>query len=43
MAGLTTSTLLKELITKRFGRGKYKIPKIGKGKGKSYSRRKKKK
>ena len=28
MAGLTTSTLLKELITKRFGRGKYKIPKF---------------
>ena len=41
MAGLTTSTLLKELITKRFGRGKYKIPKLGKGK--SYTRRKKKK
>lgn len=40
---ITTSSMLSELITKRFGRGKYKIPKIGKGKGKSYTRRKKKK
>lgn len=35
--------MLKELYTKTFGKGKYKIPKIGKGKGKSYTRRKKKK
>ena len=40
---ITTSSMLSELFTKRFGRGKYKIPKIGKGKGKSYTRRKKKK
>jgi len=39
MAGLTTSATLSELITKRFGKGKYKVM----GKGKSYTRRKKKK
>jgi len=36
---ITTSSMLSELITKRFGRGKYKVM----GKGKSYTRRKKKK
>jgi hypothetical protein len=36
---ITTSSMLSELITKRFGRGKYKVL----GKGKSYTRRKKKK
>jgi len=37
--GITTSTMLKELFTKRFAKGKYKVL----GKGKSYTRRKKKK
>lgn len=40
MAGLTTSTTLSELIVKKFGKGKYKIKS---GKGKSYTKRKKKK
>jgi hypothetical protein len=36
---ITTSSMLSELITKKFGKGKYKVL----GKGKSYTRRKKKK
>jgi hypothetical protein len=36
---ITTSSMLSQLITKRFGHGKYKVL----GKGKSYTRRKKKK
>ena len=36
---ITTSSMLSELITKKFGKGRYKVL----GKGKSYTRRKKKK
>jgi len=36
---ITTSSMLSELFTKRFGKGKYKVL----GKGKSFTRRKKKK
>ena len=36
---ITTSSMLSELITKKFSKGKYKVL----GKGKSYTRRKKKK
>jgi len=37
---ITTSSMLSELYTKKFGKGKYKIKS---GKGKSYTKRKKKK
>jgi hypothetical protein len=40
--GITTSESIKELYTKRFAKGKYKTSKMGKGKGKSYTKRKKK-
>jgi len=36
---ITTSSMLSELITKKFDKSKYKVL----GKGKSYTRRKKKK
>jgi len=40
MTGITTSTTLRNLYTKNIGKGKYKIKT---GKGKSYTKRKKKK